>query len=126
MKKLCGVQCCSVNANRTFCKENGIETSFTQKGRAGTNESKNAAKRELASVRATALEGSFGTQKEHYGLRKMAARLKSTEIMPLFFGIRTADVVNLARRESAQVSAVASLCSARGTGLYWSIGYIHD
>ncbi len=61
-----------------------------------------------------------------FGLRKMAARLKSTEIMPLFFGIRTADVVNLARRESAQVSAVASLCSARGTGLYRSIGYIHD
>lgn len=65
VKKLCGVQCCSVNANRTFCKENGIETSFTQKGRAGTNELKNAAKRELASVRATTLEGSFGTQKEH-------------------------------------------------------------
>ncbi len=107
MKKLCGVQCCSVNANRTFCKENGIETSFTQKGRAGTNELKNAAKRELASVRATTLEGSFGTQKEHYGLRKMAARLKSTEIMPLFFGIRTADVVNLARRESVQVSVAA-------------------
>lgn len=33
-----------------------------------------------------------------FGLRKMAARLKSTEIMPLFFGIRTTDVVNLARR----------------------------
>ena len=25
-------------------------------------------------------EGSFGTQKEHYGLRKIAARIKSTEI----------------------------------------------
>ena len=34
---------------------------FTQKGKAGTNEGKNAIKRELARVRATAMEGSFGT-----------------------------------------------------------------
>ena len=33
------------------------------------------------------MEGSFGTQKEHYGLRKIAARIKSTEIMLIFFGI---------------------------------------
>lgn len=51
---------------------------------------KNAVKRELARVRATAMEGSFGTQKEHYGLRKIAARIKSTEIMLIFFGIHTA------------------------------------
>ncbi len=63
---------------------------------------KNATKRELARVRATAMEGSFGTQKEHYGLRKIAARIKSTEIMLIFFGIHTANVVNLARRESIQ------------------------
>ena len=58
---------------------------------------------ELARVRATAMEGSFGTQKEHYGLRKIAARIKSTEIMLIFFGIHTANVVNLARRESIQL-----------------------
>ena len=39
-------------------KENKIETSFTQKGRTGKNEVKNATKRELARVRATAIEGS--------------------------------------------------------------------
>ena len=83
---------------------NRIETSFTQKGRTGKNEVKNATKRELARVRATAMEGSFGTQKEHYGLRKIAARIKSTEIMLIFFGIHTANVVNLARRESVQVA----------------------
>ena len=64
-------------------------------------------KRELARVRATAMEGSFGTQKEHYGLRKIAARIKSTEIMLIFFGIHTANVVNLARRESVQVALAA-------------------
>ena len=65
VKKIGGDQGYSGNDNRTFCKENGIETSFTQKGRTGKNEVKNATKRELASVRATAMEGSFGTQKEH-------------------------------------------------------------
>jgi hypothetical protein len=88
-------------------KENKIETSFTQKGRTGKNEVKNATKRELARVRATAMEGSFGTQKEHYGSRKIAARIKSTEILLIFFGIHTANVVNLARRESVQVVLAA-------------------
>ena len=104
VKKIGGDQGYSGNDNRTFCKENGIETSFTQKGRTGKNEVKNATKRELARVRATAMEGSFGTQKEHYGLRKIAARIKSTEILLIFFGTHTANVVNLARRESAQVA----------------------
>ena len=62
---------------------------------------------ELARVRATAMEGSFGTQKEHYGLRKIAARIKSTEIMLFFFVIHTENVVNLARRESIQLPLTA-------------------
>ena len=107
VKKVGGDQGYSGNDNRTFCKDNHIETSFTQKGKAGTNEVKNATKRELARVRATAMEGSFGTQKEHYGLRKIAARIKSTEIMLIFFGIHTANVVNLARRDSIQLPLTA-------------------
>ena len=107
VKKVGGDQGYSGNDNRTFCKDNHIETSFTQKGKAGTNEVTNATKRELARVRATAMEGSFGTQKEHYGLRKIAARIKSTEIMLIFFGIHTANVVNLARRESVQLPLTA-------------------
>lgn len=107
VKKIGGDQGYSGNDNRTFCKNNGIETSFTQKGRTGKNEVKNATKRELARVRATTMEGSFGTQKEHYGLRKIAARIKSTELMLIFFGIHTANVVNLARRESVQLALAA-------------------
>ena len=107
VKKIGGDQGYSGNDNRTFCKNNGIETSFTQKGRTGKNEVKNATKRELARVRATTMEGSFGTQKEHYGLRKIAARIKATEIMQIFFGIHTANVVNLARRESVQLALAA-------------------
>lgn len=41
VKKVGGDQGYSGNDNRTFCKDNNIETSFTQKGKAGTNEVKN-------------------------------------------------------------------------------------
>ena len=40
-------------------------------------------------VRATAMEGSFGTQKEHYDLRRFKARTKLTEILYIFFGIHS-------------------------------------
>ena len=54
MKKIGGGHGYYGNDNRTFCKENGIEISFTQKGRIGKNEVKNATKNELARVRTTA------------------------------------------------------------------------
>ena len=47
------------------------------------DEVKNATKRELARVRATAMEGSFGTQKEHYGLRKIAKQKKFSQAYSL-------------------------------------------
>ena len=56
---------------------------------------------ELARVRATTMEGSFGTQKEHYDLKRVKARKKATEILYIFFGIHTANVVNLAGRQLA-------------------------
>ena len=42
---------------------------------------KDLVRKELARVRATAMEGSFGTQKEHYDLRRVKARTKLTEIL---------------------------------------------
>ena len=44
------------------------------------------------------MEGSFGTQKEHYDLKRIKARTKHTEILYIFFGIHTANVVQLADR----------------------------
>ena len=44
------------------------------------------------------MEGSFGTQKEHYGLKRINGRIKKTEILIIFFGIHTANAVQLARR----------------------------
>ena len=97
--KLAGDCSYSGNENRSFCSERGIETSFSQKGKApGTKTSVNALKKELARIRATAMEGSFGTQKEHYGLKRINARIKKTEIMIIFFGIHTANAAILAKR----------------------------
>ena len=59
---------------------------------------KDLVRKELARVRVTAMEGSFGTQKEHYDLRQVKARTKLTEILHIFFGIHTANVVQLADR----------------------------
>jgi len=49
----------------------------------------------------TTMEGSFRTQKEHYDLKRVKARKKATAILYIFFGIHTANVVNLAGRQLA-------------------------
>ena len=54
--------------------------------------------KELARVRATQMEGSFGTQKEHYAMRRIKTRKKKTEILYIFFGIHIANAVHLAER----------------------------
>ena len=86
--------------NRDYCKANGIKTSFVKRGRpfGEKKKEKDLVRKDLARVRATAMEGSFGTQKEHYDLRRVKARTKRTEILYIFFGIHTANVVQLADR----------------------------
>ena len=86
--------------NRDYCKANGIQTSFVKRGRpfGEKKKEKDLVRKELARVRATAMEGSFGTQKDHYDLRRVKARTKRTEILYIFFGIHTANVVQLADR----------------------------
>ena len=54
------------------------------------------------------MEGSFGTQKEHYDLRQVKARTKLTEILYIFFGIHTANVVQLADRIEQRAQLAAS------------------
>lgn len=86
--------------NRDYCKANGIQTSFVKRGCpfGEKKKEKDLVRKELARVRATAMECSFGTQKEHYDLRRVKARTKRTEILYIFFGIHTANVVQLADR----------------------------
>ena len=54
VKNVGGDQGYSGNANRSFCSERCIETSFSPKGRKSKNEVKSVLKQELARVRATA------------------------------------------------------------------------
>ena len=48
---------------------------------------------ELSKERTTRLEGSFGTQKQHYSLTRIKARNRKTEILWIFFGIHTANAI---------------------------------
>ena len=110
VKKIGGDTGYSGTGNRDFCKENKIQTSFVKRGRpfGEKKKEKDLVRKELARVRATAMEGSFGTQKEHYGLKKVKARTKKTEILYIFFGIHTANVVQLADRIEKRAKLAAA------------------
>ncbi|MDD7129073.1 MAG: hypothetical protein PUH91_09730 [Prevotella sp.] len=84
-------------------------TSFSQKGRKReTTSTVSMVKKELAFVRATAMEGFFQTQKEHYGLKRINGRIKKTGILIIFFGIHTTNAVQRAKRSAkAELRQVA-------------------
>lgn len=94
----------ATNANRKYCKQNNIVTSFQPKGRQKEQHKQQAAlmKQLLDKERSTRLEGSFGNEKNHYLLEKVNARTKETETVWIFFGIHTANAVNIARRLEAK------------------------
>lgn len=87
------------NANRKWCTEREINTCFKRKGRAGKYEDqRQIMAAELRKERATRMEGSFGTEKQHYGLDKIKARIEKNEILWIFFGIHTANAVRISKR----------------------------
>lgn len=89
----------ATNKNRSFASKYNIRTDFKRKGRAGKHEKQ---RKQMAAMiskeRATRLEGSFGKEKEHYHLKKIRARTKETEILWIFFGIHTANALEIGRR----------------------------
>lgn len=92
----------ATNANRRFCKENNIITGFVRKGRAGKHEDNLKAVRKTINIkRSTEMEGSFGTHKNHYSLNKIKARTQTTELLWIFFGIHTANAVEIGKRIKA-------------------------
>ena len=56
------------------------------------------ARRIIGTLRSTAMEGSFGNQKQHYGIGRIAARNARSETLLLFFGIHIANAATLAAR----------------------------
>ena len=93
----------ATNANRKYCKQNGIATNFIPKGKQKIQHIEQAAvlRKTLNIARGTILEGSFGNEKNHYLLQKIPARNQTTETCWIFFGIFTSNAVSMADRMAA-------------------------
>jgi hypothetical protein len=91
------------NENRKYCTEHGITTNFVRKGPKPKDEPTDisTARRIIGNLRATVMEGSFGNQKQHFGVGRIAARNRHSETLLLFFGIHMANAAILAARQLA-------------------------
>ncbi len=95
----------ATNENRKYCTMNNITTSFKRKGKAGKHERQRQQIQSILSTeRATRMEGSFGTEKRHYGLDRIKARIKPTEILWVFFGVHTANAQRIATKRKEKLS----------------------
>ena len=66
------------------------------KGRAAKDEPlRKVLRSELSKETATRLEGSFGTQKQHYSLSRIKSRNRKTEILFIIYGIHTANAIQM-------------------------------
>ncbi|RYU93914.1 transposase, partial [Emticicia agri] len=93
----------ATNENRRYTTKKDIQTNFVRKGAGKDDKATKQIKTLLNKERATRLEGSFGTEKEHYLLHKNKARSADNEQVWLYFGIHTANAVLIAkRRQKAQ------------------------
>lgn len=100
----------ATNKNRSYCTKNNIATCFVDKGKSSANQQqKKLLRSHLGRQRATVLEGSFGNEKNHYGLRKIKAKTQATEQLWILFGMLTANAVKIMKRkhklEKLQVAA---------------------
>lgn len=87
------------NENRKAMKQQDIYHSLVRKGRPSQNEAQEKLLRsELGKERATVLEGSFGNEKNHYGLNKVKARTEATEIIWILFGVMCANAVRISKK----------------------------
>ncbi len=96
----------ATNANRKYCTGQGVTTNFKRKGRAGRHEEHRLIiAKELRRERATRMEGSFDTEKQHYSLDKIKARTQKNEVLWIFMGVHTANAVRIAKRMAQEEPA---------------------
>lgn len=90
------------NENRKLVSRFNIGTCFKPKGRRKADpliqKQEDKVRQAIGLARSTILEGSYGNDKNHYGLRKIKARNELTEISWIFFGMMTANAVKMAKR----------------------------
>lgn len=98
----------ATNKNRNFVTKHKIQTDFKRKGRLPKNyQDEKKLKAIISKERSTRLEGSFGKEKEHYYLKKIKAKTKLTEILWIFFGIHTANALEIGRRMQKHQQQIA-------------------
>ena len=98
----------ATNKNRNFVTKHKIKTDFKRKGRLPKDyKQERKLKSLITKERATRLEGSFGKEKEYYHLKKIKAKTKATEILWIFFGIHTANALEIGRRSYKQQQIAA-------------------
>ena len=98
----------ATNHNRKYCSGNYIETNFKRKGRPSkVEDQKRILRKELNRQRSTTLEGSFGVEKERYGLRKVPARTENTEMLMIYFAVhfRNTSVIAQRRARNEKITA---------------------
>ncbi|UAM98896.1 transposase [Polaribacter litorisediminis] len=94
----------ATNKNRVFATSNNIQTDFKPKGKPSKHRKQQLQlAKMITKERATRLEGSFGKEKEHYHLKKIKAKTKKTEILWIFFGIHTANCLEVGRRMQKKI-----------------------
>jgi hypothetical protein len=98
-KKLGADQIYATNANRTFLTPKQVITCFPKKGKATISKEEKEIRSQIGKTRSTQLEGSFGNEKNNYGLRKVKALSEGTEKVWVFFGIMTANAVLISKRK---------------------------
>jgi hypothetical protein len=78
--KLVADQIYATNEKRKYLTAEKIITNFARKGPKPKIDPNSETRKKLGVIRATSLEGSFGNEKNHYGLNKIKAKKKSNEL----------------------------------------------
>ena len=94
----------ATNANRRYATEHKIFTSFAKKGPKTDLPQEINLRKILSAVRATVMEGSFGTHKQHYGLDKVKAKGAKREMLWAFFSVMTSNAVLMGKRMTLEKS----------------------
>jgi len=88
----------ATNKNRSYASALKIMTNFVAKGHPKNDPQEKQIKALLNKERATRLEGSFGVEKNYYGLSKVKARNKDTEKLCIYVAVMVANAVRLSHR----------------------------
>jgi len=91
----------ATNKNRSYATAKKITTNFVPKGNTKNSPQEKHLKAMLNTERSTRLEGSFGVEKNYYGLSKVKARKQATETLCIYFAVMTANAVRFSKRKES-------------------------